>query len=104
MKFAESTVEAAALEWLGAIGYETAYGPDVAPAEPLAERASFDQVVLVQRLESAVARLNPRAPLEAREDAIRRILRLDGVSALERNQRFHQFLARGVATEYRDPS
>jgi len=36
MKFSESVVEDAALEWLGLLGYQMLYGPDIAPGEPAA--------------------------------------------------------------------
>jgi type I restriction enzyme R subunit len=42
----ESTVEAAALEWFAQLGYQTAFGPHLAPGEPDAERDSFEQVYL----------------------------------------------------------
>ena len=59
MNLDESTVEAAALEWFGALGYTVGHGPHFAPAEPAAERDSFGEVVLVGRLHEAIRRLNP---------------------------------------------
>lgn len=72
----EATVEEAALAWFGELGYAVAHGPDLAPGEPAAERQSFGDVLLVGRLREAIARLNPQVPEEAREDALRRVLRL----------------------------
>ncbi len=37
----ESTVEVAALAWLGELGYAVGQGPQLAPGEPAAERGSF---------------------------------------------------------------
>ena len=37
-RFAESTVEGAALEWLAGLGYQVLPGPDIGPGEPGAER------------------------------------------------------------------
>ena len=45
MSLNESTVEAAALEWFGALGYAVGHGPHLAPGEPAAERDSFGEVV-----------------------------------------------------------
>ncbi len=45
----ESTVEKAALEWFGELGYAVGHGPHLAPGEPAAERDSFGEVVLVGR-------------------------------------------------------
>ena len=42
----ESTVEDAALEWFGALGYAVGHGPHLAPGEPAAERDSFGEPAL----------------------------------------------------------
>ena len=76
MSFNESTVEEAALEWFGELGYVIGHGPAMAPGEPAAERESFGEVVLAGRLREAIGRLNPRIPEEAREDALRKVLRV----------------------------
>ena len=62
MSLNESIVEDAALEWFGALGYAIGHGPQLAPAEPAAERDSFGEVVLVGRLREAIRRLNPVPP------------------------------------------
>lgn len=43
----EAEVEVAALLWFKELGYTIAHGPDMAPGEPEAERASYSDVVLV---------------------------------------------------------
>ena len=63
MSLNESTVEDAALEWFGDLGYAFGHGPHLAPGEPAAERDSFSEVVLVGRLRAATRRL----PLVIRE-------------------------------------
>jgi type I restriction enzyme R subunit len=96
----ESIVEDAALTWFGELGYAVGHGPHMAPGEPAAERAAFADVVLVARLREAIARLNPTIPAEAQEDALRHVLRLDGLSLLGNNRAFHHMLRDGVAVEY----
>jgi len=59
MSLNESIVEDAALEWFGELGYAVGHGPHLAPGEPAAERQSFGEVVLVERLREAIRRLNP---------------------------------------------
>lgn len=49
-KFTESDVEAAALYYFEQLGYTVLGGPDLAPGEPGAERSSYADVVLVDRL------------------------------------------------------
>lgn len=101
MPLNESTVEAAALEWFGQLGYTVAYGPDFAPGEPEAERQSFGDVVLVGRLRDAIRRLNPRIPEDAREEALRKVLRVATTSLVGTNRQFHAMLRDGVDVEYR---
>ena len=49
-RMTESVVEEAALSWFEGLGYEALYGPDIAPGEAKQERASYGDVVLVERL------------------------------------------------------
>ena len=62
---AEADVEDAALEWLAALGWQTAHGPDIGPGGTSEERADYGAVVLERRLRDALARLNPDLPSEA---------------------------------------
>jgi type I restriction enzyme, R subunit len=81
----ESDLESAALEWFESIGYAIAHGPELAPGEHSAERASFHDVVLVDRFRDAIARLNASIPAEAREEAPRKVLRIDSPSLIQTN-------------------
>lgn len=70
----ESDVEAPALDWLKAIGWHIAYGPNIAPDMLAAERSKYSEVVLARRLRDALARLNPDLA-DALEDVFRRLTR-----------------------------
>ena len=65
MSLNETIVEDAAREWFGELSYAVGHGPYVAPGEPAAERDSFGEVVLVERLREAIQRLNRTIPEEA---------------------------------------
>ncbi|MDE2778909.1 MAG: type I restriction endonuclease subunit R [Chloroflexota bacterium] len=97
----ETDVEQAALEWLAALGWQTAHGPDIAPGTPSAERADYGQVVLERRLRDALARLNPELPYSAVDDALRKLTRPEGAALETRNREFHRMLVNGVNVEYR---
>ena len=99
----ESHVEEAALGLLAELGYAIGHGPRMAPGEPAAERRSFADVVLPGRLREAIWQLNPTIPAEAREDALRKVLRFDTTSLLGNNRAFHRLLRDGVPVEYRRP-
>jgi len=106
--FSESIVEEAALGWLEELGFSVLYGPDISPdGDTLTptlsqgERESYSQVVLESRLRNALARLNPKLPPEALEDAFRKLMRTGAPSLIERNRAVHRMLVDGVAVEYR---
>jgi type I restriction enzyme, R subunit len=100
--FTESVVEEAALEWLEELRYEVLGGPEIAAGEPAAERTdpNYRDVILAQRLNRALKRLNSTLPTEAIEDAYRRLTRADEPSLITRNHAFHQRLVEGVTVEY----
>jgi type I restriction enzyme R subunit len=100
MPLTEADVEAAALGWFEELGYAVLAGPQLAPGEPLAERQAFSDVVLVERLRAAIRQLNPTIPEEAREEALRKLLRLATPSLLQTNRAFHRLLREGVPVEY----
>ena len=99
----ESTVETAALSWLSSLGWQTAYGPDIAPDTPGAERTDFTQVVLEERLRDALFNLNPDLPPSALETGLRSLINPDGPTLEARNRAFHHALTRGVTVPVRRP-
>ena len=103
MSLNESVVEEAALSWFAELGYQIGHGPHIAPGEPASERDSFADVVLAGRLRTAVQRLNPEVPGDAREDAVRKVLRQESASLVRNNAAFHRMLRDGVDVEYRRP-
>jgi len=103
MSLNESIVEEAALEWFGQLGYAVGHGPHIAPGEPAAERDAFGEVVLVERLRAALRRLNGAIPEEAREEALRKVLRVGTPSLTQTNRAFHRMLRDGVPVEYPRP-
>jgi type I restriction enzyme R subunit len=94
-------VEDAALDWLGAIGWRIAHGPEIAPDALAPERQNFGEVVLGARLRDALARLNPHLPSAAVDDAFRKLMRVDGPDLVARNRAVHRLLVDGVTVEYR---
>lgn len=99
----ESEVEEAALEILSELGYEQLHGPDIAPAPDgvRPERGSYSDVVLLERLREAIARINPKIPREAREEAVKKVLRVESPLLVINNQNFHRMVVNGVDVEYR---
>ena len=101
MTFTESVIEQTALDWLKEMGYTIAFGGDIAPDEPAAERENYGEVILTGRLKKALKRINPNIPAEALEDAFRKVTRPNLPSLVGNNRAFHKMLADGIEVEYR---
>ena len=99
----EADVETTALCWLSSLGWEIAYGPDIAPDMPGAERTDFTQVVLEERLREALLNLNPDLPDSALETGFRNLINPEGPNLEARNRSFHGMLVNGVTVPIRRP-
>jgi len=82
------------------LGYSYVNGADISP-EGIAQEREFDEVVLKQRLRSAIAKQNPTVPAEAQEEALKKVLRTDSPNLSQNNYTFHKYLTDGVDVEYR---
>ncbi len=96
----EAEVESASLDQLRALDYSIEREEDIGPDGHRPERESHNEVVLKKRFEDAVTRLNPNLPLEARQDAVRRVMQSELPSLLEENRRIHKLMTEGVDVEY----
>lgn len=99
-RITESDIEEFAIELLEKQGYQYIYGPSIAPDSETPERASFEDVVLLERLKTAVCRINPTVPADAREDAIKQITRLSSPELIANNEAFHRLLTEGIKVTY----
>ena len=90
----ESKVEELAITILKGQGYTY-----LTPKEQEEERGDFETVVLKDRLDDAVSKLNPEIPKEVREQALREVFELKGQNLLESNEYFHQILTEGIGVE-----
>lgn len=99
-KITESAVEAFAIELLERQGYRSSYGPDLAPDGDRPARDSFEDLILFDRLEPAVARINHGVPAEARDDAIKQLKCLSSPELVAGNEAFHRMLTEGISVNY----
>jgi len=72
-KLTESAIENFAINLLEKQGYQYIYGPNIAPDGDTPERSSFEDIILTERLRTAVSRINPTLPMDVQEDAIKQI-------------------------------
>lgn len=99
--FNEAVVEDAALDYFAALGYQTVYGPHIAPGENAQERSSFDQVLLLDRLSEAVARINPDLAPSLIDEALKKLQRPESQDLVSENYRVHTLITEGVPVEHR---
>ncbi len=106
----DTLVEQPALAWLrgegveatGNLAWEYVHGTELAPDAPARERKIWSDVVLIDRLRKAVARINPQLP----PDAVQRVCELamtgTSPSLIEDHKGFHELLLSGVPISYVD--
>jgi type I restriction enzyme R subunit len=99
--FAESHVEEAALAWLSELGYGTAHGLDIGPDGANPERANYGDVLLVERLRAAIAKLNPTLSAETRAEVLAKLTQTVAPSLVEENRRQHRYMIEGAPIEIR---
>lgn len=94
----ESDVEENVLAILESLGYEIIRGDneDYLPGGRSALRGDYSEVVLVERLREALRTINPSASEEAREQAVRQVLRSETQKLTADNESFHRMLVDGV--------
>ncbi|MCY4673607.1 MAG: type I restriction endonuclease subunit R [Bacteroidetes bacterium] len=95
----ESVVEEASLDWFREIDYLVIGGTDMQPgANSL--RETYEDVLFPTTLHQALSRLNPELPLEAIDDAKRKLLNPEGQTLEARNRAFHRMAIDGVTVEF----
>jgi type I restriction enzyme R subunit len=100
----EAGVEEVCLDYFADLGWEILRGPDIAPGEARAERSSYREALLEDRLSAAIACLNPRLSSTAIEDVIATVRRPESADVLAENWRIYKLLTAGVPVERRDDS
>ena len=96
----ENEIEAIAISYLQNMGYTHVLGTTIAPDGEHPER-QYNEVVLVTRLRDAIDKLNPSITQDAKEDALKKVLRTDSPVALINNENFHKYLTEGIDVEVR---
>lgn len=100
-RITENTIESFAIELLDKLGYEYIYAPDIAPDSENPERDSFEQVLLFNRLQNAVKKINHSIPADAQAEAIKEIQRISSPELLSNNETFHRLLTEGIPVSKR---
>jgi len=97
----ESAIENFAIELLQAQGYDYLFGGDIAPDGKNPLRKSFEEVILTDRLKTAIKNINPHLTEEQIEDVIKQINQIHTSDLIATNEIFHKMLTEGVKITYR---
>lgn len=97
----EFDIEKFAISLLETLGYEYIYAPNIAPDSKTPERESFEQVLLLGRLQIAVNRINSSIPADVQVEAIKEIQRISSPELLANNETFHRLLTEGIPVSKR---
>ncbi|MCF8306225.1 MAG: type I restriction endonuclease subunit R [Ignavibacteriales bacterium] len=99
----ENEIEEIAVSYLQSLGYNYLNGLVISPDGEHPER-QYTDVVLTTRLRDAIDKLNPTITQDAKEDALKKVLRTESPNQLINNENFHRYLTDGVDVEVRTPS
>ncbi|MFA7290222.1 MAG: HsdR family type I site-specific deoxyribonuclease, partial [Melioribacteraceae bacterium] len=94
--------EQSLIEWLQSQGYEYAYGPDINPGQPGAEREDFRGVVLKGRLLGAIRRINPLLPALQAETAVKEISEYSHADLILGNKEIYTSIVNGRKISWRE--
>jgi type I restriction enzyme R subunit len=100
-RITEHSIESFAIELLDKLGYEYIYAPNIAPDGETPERETYEQVLLIERLQNAVKRINKSIPADAQAEAIKEIQRIASPELLANNEAFHRLLTEGISVSKR---
>lgn len=100
-KITENIIESFSIALLENLGYEYVYAPDISPDGQSPDRESYAQILLLNRLQTAVKRINPSIPADAQAEAIKEIQRIASPELLTNNESFHRLLTEGIPVSKR---
>ena len=96
----EQQLEELCLGWFQDAGWRFAHGTDIAPDSSAPERTDYRQVVLRERLLTALARINPHIPPAALEQAAHALQTVSEPQMVVRNRSVHRLLLGGLLVEF----
>lgn len=95
-KITENDIEQFAIKLFEKLDYNYIYGPDIAHDGNNPQRSSYEQVILPEAVNTAIHRINPTIPINARDDAFKQIERIHSPDLIANNESFHRLLTEGI--------
>ena len=98
----EDQVELLCIDWFKELGYQYKCGYDIASDGDEPERIDYRSVVLQERLQSALTRINPDIPVSAVISALSHLVNPNIPALLSCNRQIHQWLTKGIKVTYHE--
>jgi type I restriction enzyme R subunit len=89
-KITENHIEQSAIKLLQKQGYQHIDTP----------QRNNEDVLLIDTLQAAIARINPSIPIAARDDTFKQIQQINSPDLITNNEAFHRLLTEGVPVSY----
>ena len=100
----EDLVEIQTIDWFKDIGYQYLCGYDIAHDGDTPERSDYRSVILKDRLESALHRINPEIPKSSIDHALSQLLNPNIPALMSCNREVHKWLTKGIKVEFEQDS
>jgi type I restriction enzyme R subunit len=95
-KITEDHIELLAIEELKSLGYNYVYGPVIGPDGENPERINYEEVLLGNRVKTAIAKLNTSLSPEIQTEGFKELQRIHSPELLANNETFHRMLTEGI--------
>lgn len=98
----DTLTEQPVLDWLKQLGYEYTFGPDIAPGGAFQERGDYRDVILKERLETSLRRINPDISKEKITEVVDQIVKYNHPDLELGNKEMYEWLTRGIKIDVKD--
>lgn len=95
----EDDLERACIDWFQSLGWQHQRGEAISPGGAHPERATYHEVVLVNRLLAALRRRNPALPASSIDDAVAAVKRASGQSLVDTNRDLYVWMRDGIPVD-----
>ena len=97
----EDDLEQICIDWFKELGWDYECGYDIAPDSDNPKRESYKEVLITERLEEALLKINSHIPKDKIEEVITRLSRPESPILEVNNRQFHKFINDGVPVDLR---
>jgi type I restriction enzyme R subunit len=95
----EDQVEQLAIEWFKEQGYDYLHGSEISPDSSAPERKSYQEVLLSNRIQTALTKLNPTLPSSAIDEAVHILQKPQHTTLIQNIRAFHKMLLQGIPVD-----